>query len=244
MSDPFRGGDQGTTIRRGNSDAHRSMFFKYIYAPIHTSGVLLPDASVLFQAWTLLNRQFFEGKLAPLAIHWSTRLTASLGVFVCSRNAIMIATGKGLSSPSRCIRLSQPLFHSLCHDPTKAARELRATLAHEMIHQWQFDRLHRRPDHGRTFRTMMEAMNREGLHISIYHACTEAVAMHTRYCWACIQCGQRYERQRRTINPRRHRCGRCRGSLKLMCDEDRTNRSSINSSDVLPAQLPLPLLSR
>ena len=88
------------------------------------------------------------------------------------------------------------------------------TLAHEMIHQWQYDILKRRPNHGADFRRMMAKMNRDGLGITIYHSLGSAVAALAQYAWRCQHCGCMYQRQRRTIQPRRHRCGSCRGPLR------------------------------
>jgi predicted SprT family Zn-dependent metalloprotease len=88
------------------------------------------------------------------------------------------------------------------------------TLAHEMIHQWQYDILKRRPNHGMDFRRMMTRMNQDGLGITIYHSLGKEVAALAKYAWRCQQCGSIYRRQRRTIQPRRHFCGSCRGPLR------------------------------
>jgi len=88
------------------------------------------------------------------------------------------------------------------------------TLAHEMIHQWQYDILKRRPNHGADFRRMMDQMNRDGLGITIYHSLGKEVAALAKYAWRCQHCGCLYQRQRRTIQPRRHFCGACRGPLR------------------------------
>lgn len=84
-----------------------------------------------------------------------------------------------------------------------------------MIHQWQFDVLKRRPDHGLDFLRKMTEMNRSGLvGITIYHSMGEDVRALSRYAWRCQQCGRVYRRQRRSIQPRHHRCGACRGALR------------------------------
>ena len=88
------------------------------------------------------------------------------------------------------------------------------TLAHEMIHQWQYDILKRRPNHGQDFRRMMARMNLDGLGITIYHSLGKEVTALAKYAWRCQQCGSIYRRQRRTIQPRRHLCGACRGPLR------------------------------
>jgi predicted SprT family Zn-dependent metalloprotease len=105
------------------------------------------------------------------------------------------------------IRLSAPLLRG------QPEAELFGTLAHEMIHQWEFDIRKRHPSHGPTFREMMDRMNEEGLGITIRHQLNENVEAWNRYAWRCIRCGMAYHRQRRTIVPSRHLCSRCRGNL-------------------------------
>jgi predicted SprT family Zn-dependent metalloprotease len=116
----------------------------------------------------------------------------------------------------RVIRLSLPLFRQLYQDGREGHKELTATLAHEMIHQWQYDILKRRPNHGPDFRRMMHRMNQDGLQITIYHSLGREIDALARYAWRCRQCGYTYRRRRRTIQPRRHRCGACRGPLQEM----------------------------
>ncbi len=64
------------------------------------------------------------------------------------------------------------------------------------------------------FRRLMEAMNRDGLGITISHSLDEAMQALAKYAWRCQECGRDYRRQRRTIRPGRHRCGVCRGKLR------------------------------
>lgn len=92
--------------------------------------------------------------------------------------------------------------------------EIVRTLAHEMIHQWQFDVRHCRPSHGPDFLAKMHGMNHDGLGVSLYHHLDEAVQLWNRYAWQCVQCGFEYQRQRRTISTSRHRCAQCGGKLK------------------------------
>lgn len=174
------------------------------------------EPAPLQQIWTELNRRHFKNVLPPIDIVWSRRLTGSAGLFV-SRGGPR-APLAGLRR--RLIRLSAPLLQAV-RDATAREAELRGTLAHEMIHQWQFDVLKRRPNHGPDFRRKMEAMNRDGLEITIHHDLAEAVRPWLRYAWRCLACGQVYERQRRTIRPGRHRCGACRGRLKELITDSR-----------------------
>ena len=98
--------------------------------------------------WQELNASYFGNRLPAIEIQWSTRLTASAGLFR-SRTGPRTSWvdpeerhGKG-----RVIRLSVPLLSG------QSFEEIRGTLAHEMIHQWQFDVKKWCPSHGREFRT-------------------------------------------------------------------------------------------
>ena len=173
---------------------------------------MAPSVEPLLTLWIDLNRRYFQGALPPIPIEWSRRLTSSAGMFVCRvgpRHTHMQSTID--QTRRRCIKLSSVLLpaHNLDLD-----RETMTTLAHEMIHQWQYDVLKRRPNHGQDFRRMMARMNQDGLGITIYHSLGKAVTALAKYAWRCQQCGSMYRRQRRTIQPRRHLCGACRGPLR------------------------------
>jgi predicted SprT family Zn-dependent metalloprotease len=156
--------------------------------------------------WTDLNTRYFGGGLPSIEIVWSARLTSSAGMFVSHAGPRSRDDGHD-GRARRLIRLSTPLLQNL------SERELLTTLAHEMIHQWQFDVRKRRPDHGPDFLEKMDAMNRDGLKITIHHTLDEEVSAFMTYAWRCLECGQDYQRQRRTIRPKDHRCGACRGPL-------------------------------
>lgn len=166
--------------------------------------------------WADLNTRYFDGTLPPIGVVWSTRLTASVGLFVTTVGPRMSAQRWGMNVPRhREIRLSVPLLAQAAAKSVYGGHEITSTLAHEMIHQWQYDILKRRPNHGPDFLRKMTEMNRDGLlAITIYHSLQQEVLALTRFAWRCRQCGRVYRRQRRTIEPRRHHCGVCRGSLQ------------------------------
>ncbi len=199
----------------------------------------LPSIEELHARWRDLNGQFFAGSLPPIAIVWSRRLTASVGMFVSHRGPRIIgSTGDG----HREIRLSRPILERLTARTPYAEQEILNTLAHEMIHQWQFDVLRRRPNHGVDFLRKMREMNRSGLvAITTYHSLHTEVQALSRFAWRCRDCGRMYRRQRRTIEPGRHHCGRCRGRLQELtspdCPSDHDRRPSAPSSG--PHQLTL-----
>lgn len=164
----------------------------------------------------MLNERYFDGLLPPIAIVWSRRLTSSIGMFVSRGGPRPRLLDE--SNPNRTkreIRLSEPLMLSLAERSPYARQELLNTLAHEMIHQWQFDILKRKPNHGPDFLRKMTEMNRNGLvAITIYHSLHQEVQALAQFAWRCTDCGRIYRRQRKTIQPRRHLCGTCRGRLQ------------------------------
>ncbi|HSF68068.1 MAG TPA: SprT-like domain-containing protein [Nitrospiraceae bacterium] len=178
----------------------------------------LPPVSAhhLIEMWKELNGHYFAGLLPPIDLVWSRRLTSSVGMFVSRRGPRPRLDRDGIRPPTkREIRLSLPLLQQVVRRSEYGKQEIASTLAHEMIHQWQYDILKRRPNHGVDFLRKMTEMNRDGaLAITIYHSLQKEVLALTRFAWRCRQCGRVYRRQRRTIQPRRHHCGICRGLLQ------------------------------
>lgn len=187
----------------------------------HETTRMLPGPDGLQTRWQHLNGRFFSAALPAISIQWSPRLTSSVGMFA-SRGGPRTAIGQG----SREIRLSLPLFVRLGNRTPYAEQELLNTIAHEMIHQWQFDLLKRRPNHGLAFLQKMTEMNRTGeVAITIYHSLEQEVLALSRYIWQCTDCGRIYRRQRKTIQSGRHRCGVCRGSLHELVSPHLTSES-------------------
>jgi predicted SprT family Zn-dependent metalloprotease len=194
----------------------------------------------LTQMWSELNGRYFAGLLPTIDLVWSRRLTSSVGMFVSHRGPRPRLDRDGLRPPTRReIRLSLPLLHQVVQRSEYGEQEILSTLAHEMIHQWQYDILKRRPNHGVNFLRKMTEMNRDGaLAITIYHSLQKEVLALARFAWRCRQCGRVYRRQRRTIQPRRHHCGICRGLLQeLVGSVGRVPTDSERSSHMT---MPLP----
>ena len=177
------------------------------------SSPILLSADELQARWRDMNTRYFAGLLPPISIVWSTRLTSSVGMFSSRggpRSPQMV-----MGHRHREIRLSFPLLKRLAERSAYAEQELLNTLAHEMIHQWQFDVLKRRPNHGLDFLRKMTEMNRSGkVAITTYHSLQQEVLALSQFAWRCTDCGRVYRRQRKTIEPTRHYCGACRGSLQ------------------------------
>jgi len=186
-----------------------------------TTASILLSSEELQAHWQHLNARYFAGSLPPIAMCWSRRLTSSVGMFA-SRGGPKAWYPAGNRS-RREIRLSLPLFERLAERTPYAEQELLNTLAHEMIHQWQFDVLKRRPDHGLEFLRKMAEINRSGeVAITTYHSLEKEVFALSRFAWRCKDCGRVYRRQRKSIQPKHHHCGACRGSLEELMSPTRS----------------------
>jgi len=194
----------------------------------------VPTTEQLQGHWAELNARYFRSALPPIPIEWSRRLTSSAGMFVCRvgpRHAPARATNE--QTRRRCIKLSAVLLQE---NSPHQSHEILSTLTHEMIHQWQYDILKRRPNHGPDFRRMMAFMNQDGLGITIYHSLGKEVEALAKYAWRCQRCGSIYRRQRRTIQPRRHTCGACRGPLRELAVVEDTNKNEPGTMETVLAE--------
>ncbi len=176
---------------------------------LHTPSNVPLSVEHLQAIWQELNESYFGNRLPAIEIQWSTRLTASAGLFR-SRTGPRTSwvAPEERHGAGRVIRLSVPLLSR------ESFEAIRCTLAHEMIHQWQFDVKKCCPSHGREFRRIMALMNADGLGITIYHTFGEDAEAAAKFTWRCAWCGYAYYRQRNTLSTKRHRCGVCRGPLQ------------------------------
>ncbi|MBL8075178.1 MAG: SprT-like domain-containing protein [Nitrospira sp.] len=213
--------------------------------PTQISAVHSPK--MLEARWQQLNARYFGNALPPIPIRWSERLTSSVGLFTC-RGGPRTSYPNLTRTSRREIRLSRPLFEQLAARMPQVEQELMNTLAHEMIHQWQFDILKRRPDHGLAFLKKMTQINRSGeVAVTTYHSLEKEVSALSRFAWQCTNCGRLYRRQRKTIQPQRHHCGACRGTLLELISEPERHKSdrspfgdpaSVGHPPIIPLQKP------
>jgi uncharacterized protein with PIN domain len=83
----------------------------------------------------------------------------------------------------------------------------------------------------------MTQMNRSGeVAVTTYHSLEKEVMALSKFAWRCRDCGRLYRRHRKTIQPKRHHCGACRGPLEELVSpaqlsEDRPTPSLTHASD-------------
>lgn len=122
-----------------------------------------PDMASLFN---LYDQQFFEGLLATRGciVEWSKRLTSCAGICYYKRKPtltdVKLANKSGedvfKDYPKCIIRLSEPLLS------LRPAKDMKETLAHEMIHAFCFINglEDSRDGHGSTFQRFMNTINK------------------------------------------------------------------------------------
>ena len=97
--------------------------------------------------WQELNDSYFRNRLPAIDIQWSTRLTASARPLSEPNGSAHLLGGSGGTAWQRDESFA-------CRFPLLSGQsfeEMRGTLAHEMIHQWQFDVKKYCPSHGGNF---------------------------------------------------------------------------------------------
>ncbi|MCJ1425743.1 hypothetical protein MMC29_003643 [Sticta canariensis] len=90
------------------------------------------------------------------------------------------------------------------------------TIAHEYCHLANFmiSGVKDNP-HGKEFKEWARKVTGGFSHLAVHVTTKHNYAITYKHIWACTQpeCGLEYKRHSRSIDPTRHRCGKCRGSL-------------------------------
>ena len=148
------------------------------------------------------NKKVFKGALGAVEVQWSTRLTKTAGLTRLKRQ------GKGPDQRRiAAIELSTKLIDQ--------EDRLRSTLMHEMCHAaaWLVDAVHK-PPHGSCFKKWADTGMRKinGMLVTTTHS---YVTNTYKFAWACTTegCPVTYQRHSRSVDPDRHRCGKCKGKL-------------------------------
>ncbi len=146
-----------------------------------------------------LNQIVFDGSLPPTtSIVWNAKLQRTAGQCVFeTHSGVRVAR----------IELSKKVLD--CEE------RLRKTLAHEMCHaaQWVLDGASK-PAHGAAFWRWAREVERKvpGTKVSTCHS----YEIFYKFRYACDGCGHQFGRQSKSVDLARQRCGRCRGTLRLL----------------------------
>ncbi|XP_028922803.1 acidic repeat-containing protein [Ornithorhynchus anatinus] len=155
--------------------------------------------SLVKRLYQLYNTTVFDSKLPEdMEITWNKKLRMTAG---------FCATGQKAGQRHARIELSEKVCDS--------AERLRDTVIHEMCHAATWLVLGVRAAHGpawKAFARRASAVHPELPKVTRCHS----YRINYKFTYECARCGHRIGRHSRSLDPRRHVCGRCRGPLALL----------------------------
>lgn len=175
-----------------------------------------------------------QGELARLAattggvrIVWTNKLNTTAGRANWRRETLR-PKGSTSGSPLRILHhASIELAEKVIDDEHR----LLNVLAHEFCHLANFmvSGITGNP-HGREFKAWAAQCSRHfgarGIQVTTKHT----YEIDFRYVWTCAACATQYKRHSKSIDPRRHRCGLCRGELQQTKPVPRTGGKAVTGS--------------
>jgi len=139
------------------------------------------------------NQEIFKSQLSTnLSIKWNERLIS--------------AAGRCMYEPKLSIELSPKIIK-------RDRFKLRDILLHEMVHAVAFIK-NKEYGHGETFYKIADQVERLLPKIPTVKRCN-SYKIDYKFTYYCVDCGMKYNRQKRTINVNLDTCGECRGKLKM-----------------------------
>ncbi|KAL2163387.1 hypothetical protein VTH06DRAFT_5444 [Thermothelomyces fergusii] len=159
-----------------------------------------------------------QGKLAELAeptggirVVWTNKLNTTAGRANWKRETVRTRQADGTTTTSHRHHASIELAEKVIDD----AHRLRNVLAHEFCHLANFmvSGVTTNP-HGREFKAWAAKCSRAFADRGVQVTTKHSYDIDFKYVWECVDCFTEFKRHSRSIDPARHRCGRCRGELK------------------------------
>lgn len=159
-----------------------------------------------------------DGQIAALAastggvsIRWSKTLNTTAGRANWKRETIRTPGAGTLDAPPR---VKHHAFIELAEKVISDEDRLLNVLAHEFCHLANFmiTGITTNP-HGKEFKAWAAKVSRafgdRGIEVTTKHT----YEIDFKYVWECGECALEYKRHSKSINPERHRCGACKGTL-------------------------------
>ncbi|XP_066929246.1 germ cell nuclear acidic protein-like [Clytia hemisphaerica] len=152
--------------------------------------------SELFQ---LFNKTVFGNQLpSDLQITWNKRMTKTAGFCYYSkalnaRKCRIELSDKVIDSPER---IRDTLIHELCHAATWLINGVQA-------------------GHGPQWKSWAKKANHIHPDLPVISRCHQ-YEIHTKYTYKCNECGTEFGRHSKSIDPSKHRCGKCGGIPELL----------------------------
>ncbi|KAH8840497.1 hypothetical protein MCOR07_004251 [Pyricularia oryzae] len=175
-----------------------------------------------------LDQAITEGRLTKLAestggikLQWTKTLNTTAGRANWRRETIqrkLSRAGAGTDAPAETVTTTECRHHATIELADKVIDNedrLLNVLAHEFCHLATFmiTGVTTNP-HGREFKSWAAKCSRVFAHRGINVTTKHSYEIDFKFAWECVECAGEYKRHSRSINPQRHRCGRCKGELR------------------------------
>lgn len=168
---------------------------------------------------TQLDQQITEGQIATLAestggvkLNWTKSLNTTAGRANWKRETIRTKQSDGIETD---VRYKHHASIDLAEKVIDDEARLLNVIAHEFCHLANFmvSGITNNP-HGKEFKSWAAKCSRafgdRGIKVTTKHT----YEIDFKYIWECVGCGHEHKRHSRSIDPARHRCGKCKEELK------------------------------
>jgi len=180
-----------------------------------------------------LDSTITDGQIRDLAastggvkINWSKTLNTTAGRANWKRETIRT---KGDASETR--KYHHHASIELAEKVISDEHRLLNVLAHEFCHLANFmiTGMTTNP-HGKEFKDWASKVSRAFADRDIEVTTKHSYEIDFKYIWTCGECGLEYKRHSKSINPDRHRCGVCKGSLEQTRPVPRGGKAAISAA--------------
>ncbi|KAL8739227.1 MAG: hypothetical protein Q9181_000118 [Wetmoreana brouardii] len=165
-----------------------------------------------------LDQTITNGQIAQLAestggirLVWSKKLQSTAGRANWKREAIRAKETDGtVSTTTYRHHASIELAEKVIDDEDRLVN----TIAHEYCHLLNFmiSNIKDKP-HGKEFKSWARKCSTAFAHRGVNVTTKHTYEISYKYIWACSHCGIEYKRHSKSIDPRRHSCGKCKEKL-------------------------------
>ncbi|KAK0384236.1 hypothetical protein NLU13_8324 [Sarocladium strictum] len=168
---------------------------------------------------TQLDEQITEGQIASLAestggvqLNWTKSLNTTAGRANWKRETIRTKLTDGTETD---VRYKHHASIDLAEKVIDDEARLLNVIAHEFCHLANFmvSGITNNP-HGKEFKGWAAKCSRAFADRGIKVTTKHAYEIDFKYIWECVGCGHEHKRHSRSIDPARHRCGKCKDELK------------------------------
>ncbi|KAL8376702.1 hypothetical protein RB595_007698 [Gaeumannomyces hyphopodioides] len=200
-----------------------------------------------------LDRVITMGKLEELAastggvrIQWTNKLNTTAGRASWRRETVRTrhrAAAAAAGSASAAATVTETVTHrhhasiELAEKVIDSEDRLLNVLAHEFCHLANFmvSGVTGNP-HGREFKAWAAACSRafgdRGIAVTTKHS----YDIDFKYVWECAECALEYKRHSKSVDPRRHRCGVCKGELVQIKPKPRAAGAAAGGEKKAPSE--------